>query len=256
MLREIDGFFLLFWRSVKKIVGKPFGIIGAVLMSLFFLFVYSAGIGAIDFLPQFKGSGYIAFFLPVCLVQMAMGSAAGAGGTLFEDVTSGYFRRIALSPITRVSLILAPVAADGFAIVITSSIFAGIAVLAGVPLRYGWMSFTGIIALNLIWGLSLSAISAGILARTGKNGTAALVTTIAFTLCFLTTAFLPKELITAKWLLVISAVNPVTYFIEAMRALLAGTSEIVYVQYASFTGAGLLLAALIFAASSRRRLFI
>ncbi len=256
MRPEINCFLILFFRSIKKITCKPFGIIGAVFMSLFFLFVYSAGIGAIDFLPEFKGAGYISFFLPVCLVQMAMGSAAGAGGTLIDDVRNGYFRRIVLSPIARSSLIMAPVLADGFAIIITSSAFIGIAVLSGVPLQYGLLSYIGIVFLNLLWGLSLSAISAAILARTGNNSTASLVTTTAFTLCFLTTAFLPKELIRAKWLLLVSAINPVTYFIEAMRALLSGTSAHINTYYA--LGIGLILLTLSFAFSlmSTKKLFV
>lgn len=256
MLRELVNFILLFIRSIRKIISKPFGIMGAVFMSLFFLFVYSAGIGAIDFLPQFKGAGYIAFFLPVCLVQMAMGGAAGAGGTLIDDVASGYFRRIVLSPIARTSLVLAPVAADGFAIILTSSIFTLIAVVSGVRLQFGFASFAGIIALNLLWGLFLSALSAGILARSGKQGAANLVTTVAFTLCFLTTAFLPRELIRAKWLLIVSAVNPVTYFIEAMRALIAGTSSIEYVTIAVCGGGILLIFSLMFASLSSKKLFI
>ena len=61
--------------------------------------------------------------------------------------------------------------------------------------------------------------------RTGQHQSAAIVTNAVFPLLFLSTTFLPRELIQAKWLLSVSWVNPVTYILEANRYLLAGTSS-------------------------------
>lgn len=61
--------------------------------------------------------------------------------------------------------------------------------------------------------------------RTGSAEGARIVTTAVFPLIFLSTTFLPRELITAKWLLAVSWANPVTYMMEAMRYLLAGTAS-------------------------------
>ncbi|MBE0654283.1 MAG: hypothetical protein IH594_10830 [Bacteroidales bacterium] len=62
-----------------------------------------------------------------------------------------------------------------------------------------------------------------------------IVTNAVFPLLFLSTTFLPRELITADWLLAVSWGNPVTWILEANRYLLAGTSP------AEFFYAGLVI---------------
>jgi ABC-2 type transport system permease protein len=79
--------------------------------------------------------------------------------------------------------------------------------------------------LSLLWTLTLSGFSAGIMLRTGQHQSAAIVTNAVFPLLFLSTTFLPRELITSKWLLAVSWANPVTYLLEGNRYLLAGTSS-------------------------------
>jgi ABC-2 type transport system permease protein len=92
--------------------------------------------------------------------------------------------------------------------------------------------------------------------RTGQHQSAAIVTNAVFPLLFLSTTFLPRELITAKWLLTVSWGNPVTYILEGNRYLLAGTSS------AGFFYAGLLIFSItsvfsiIFALSSANKIKI
>jgi ABC-2 type transport system permease protein len=138
---------------------------------------------------------------------------------------SGYFKRLYLSPAPRWILVVAPMLADTI-----SSLFFTVALLIigavfGVVFQFGIVSVLGIIALSLLWTLTLCGLSAGIMLRTGQHQSAAIVTNAIFPLLFLSTTFLPRELITAKWLLTISWVNPVTYILEGNRYLLAGTSS-------------------------------
>lgn len=44
-----------------------------------------------------------------------MGSAAGAGQSLHDDMSSGYFRRLYLSPVRRWTFVAAPITADAAA---------------------------------------------------------------------------------------------------------------------------------------------
>ena len=247
---------LLVKRGVLRMLKRPLALAGGLGMSLFFLLVYNAGIGGIAFLPQFGGGGYLAFLLPMSLVSLSMGSAAGAGQSLHDDMASGYFRRLYLSPVRRWTFVVAPITADAVATGIGTIgvVLAGI--LFGVPLRFGVASVAGLIVLSVLWGITLSALSAGVMVRTGSAEGARIVTSAVFPLIFLSTTFMPRELITARWLRIVSWGNPVTYLLEGMRFLLGGTAPVEFFFIGlALTGLTALLA-LIFALTGTRRILV
>lgn len=243
-------------RGIIRMLKKPFALAGGLGMSLFFLLVYQAGIGGIGYLPEFGGGGYLAFLLPMSLVSLAMGSAAGAGQSLHDDMSSGYFRRIYLSPVPRGFFIAAPIAADAAATLIGAAGVLAAGALFGVPFRFGLLSAAGLLSLAVMWGVILSAVSAGVMLRTGSAEGAKMVTSAVFPLIFLSTTFMPRELISAKWLLAVSWANPLTYMMEAMRFLLAGTASVQFF----YAGAAFTLlggaAALVFAFSGARKILV
>jgi ABC-2 type transport system permease protein len=243
-------------RGIARALRKPFALIGGLGMSLFFLLVYQAGIGGIDFLPEFGEGGYLAFLLPMSLVSLAMGSAAGAGHALHTDMSSGYFRRLFLTPAPRWSFVAAPLAADGLSTLIGAAGVIAAGAVFGVPFRFGLLSVGGLLLLSVLWGVCLSALSAGVMLRTGSAEGAKLVTTAVFPLIFLSTTFLPRELIRARWLLTVSWFNPVTYMMEAMRYLMGGTAAVEFF----YAGLGITAAgacgAVLFAFAGTRRMLV
>lgn len=245
---------LLVKRAVIRMLKRPFALMSGLGMSLFFLLVYNAGIGGIGHLPEFGGGGYLSFLLPMSLVSLAMGSAAGAGVSLHSDISSGYFRRLFLSPAPRWIFAAAPLAADSVSTLIGASVILAAGAVSGVSFRYGLLSVLGVLALALLWSIFLSAFSAGVMLRTGSAEGAKIVTSAVFPLIFLSSTFLPLELITARWLLAVSMVNPVTYLMEGMRFLLAGTSSAGYFHGGLFITASLAAASLIFALTGTRRI--
>lgn len=247
---------LLVKRAILRMLRRPVALLGGLGMSLFFLAVYSAGIGGVDFLPQFGGGGYLAFLLPMSLVSLAMGSAAGTGQSLHDDMASGYFRRLYLSPVRRWTFVAAPITADAVATALGSVAILAAGLLFGVPVRFGAASVAGLLLLSLLWGVSLSALSAGVMVRTGSPEGARIVTSAVFPLIFLSTTFMPRELITAGWLRAVSWVNPVTYLLEGMRYLLAGTAPLEYFLLGlGLTSAGA-AGALLFALTGSRRVLV
>lgn len=247
---------LLIRRGIMKLIKQPSAPIMGFGMSLFFLVVYNAGIGGVGNLDAFGAGGYLSFVFPIAIISLAMGSSAGAGQTLNADMQSGYFRRLYLSPAPRWILVVAPMLADTLSSLFFTMLLVAIAALFGVGFQFGWLSVLGILILSLLWSLTLCGFSAGIMLRTGQHQSAAIVTNAVFPLLFLSTTFLPRELITSKWLLAVSWANPVTYILEGNRYLLAGTSS------ATFFKMGLIITVItsfisvIFALKSAKRIKI
>jgi ABC-2 type transport system permease protein len=92
--------------------------------------------------------------------------------------------------------------------------------------------------------------------RTGQHQSAAIVTNAVFPLLFLSTTFLPRELITSQWLLAVSWANPVTYILEGNRYLLAGTSPAKFFYLGLLVTAVTSIASVVFALKSAKRIKI
>jgi ABC-2 type transport system permease protein len=162
---------------------------------------------------------------PITIISLAMGSSAGAGQTLNADMQSGYFKRLYLSPAPRTILVLAPIIADTLSSLFFSMLLIAIGAAFGVVFKFGLLSVLGVLLLSFLWSLTLCGFSSGVMIRTGQHQSASIVTNAVFPLLFLSTTFLPRELMQAKWLLAVSWANPVTYVLEGNRYLLAGTSS-------------------------------
>jgi len=223
---------ILIRRGILKLVKQPAAPLMGFGMSLFFLLVYNAGIGGVGSMDAFGDGGYISFIFPITIISLAMGSSSGAGQALNADLQSGYFRRLFLSPVPKWVLVVAPMIADTFSSVFFTLVLLIIGAISGVSFQFGLVSVLGILLLSLLWSLTLCGFSAGIMLRTGNYKNAELVTNSIFILLFLSTTFLPRELITSKWLLAVSWGNPVTYILEANRYLLGGTSPAWYLYLA------------------------
>ncbi|MCG8409797.1 MAG: ABC transporter permease [Bacteroidales bacterium] len=218
----------LITRGIVKLIKQPQTPLMGFAMSLFFLLVYNAGIGGIGDLDVFGKGQYFAFIFPITIISLSMGSSAGAGQALNADLQSGYFRRLYLSPVSRWVLVMAPMLADTISSILFTGILLGIGAIFGLPFQFGILSVFGILLLSMLWSVTLCGFSAGIMLRTGQYQNAAIITNAVFPLLFLSTTFLPRELIKAKWLLTVSWGNPVTYILEANRYLLGGTASVNY----------------------------
>lgn len=247
---------LLISRAIKKLIKEPAAPLMGFMMSLFFLLVYNAGIGGIGNMEVFGENGYLAFIFPITIISLSMGSASGAGQTLSLDMASGYFKRLFYSPAPRWILVFAPIIADSLSSLLFTVILIIIGTIFDLPFQFGIISVLGVLLLSLLWSITLCGFSAGIQVRTGNHQSASIVTNAVFPLLFLSTTFLPRELIEAKWLIMVSWVNPVTYILEANRFLLGGTSSEMFFIIALIILIILSSISVIFAISSAKRIKI
>jgi ABC-2 type transport system permease protein len=217
--------FLIVVRALRKLAQNPAPVLMGLGMSLFFLLVYDAGLGGIGSLPQFGGVGYLAFLLPMGVVSLIFGSSAGSAQALSRDIQSGYFRRLALAPIPRWSFVLAAILADALGIFLSALAVLGVGALLGAQIRTGIGGVLAVAALATLFGSGISAASAAAVMRTGKVELASTIGSVVFMLLFLAPTFVPRELMGARWLQVVSVGNPLTYLMGAMRVLISGLGE-------------------------------
>lgn len=217
MIRET---WFLMRRSLLVTLRNPFSFIPNLIISVFFLLVYTSGLSGISNLPQFDGVDYLNFILPVSIVSGAVGGAGGAGQALVKDIESGYFVRLLLTPVSRTAIVLGPMLAGMLQLFVQTLLIFGMAFLLGLSIPVGVSGFFLAILLALGFGLAFAGYSVGVALKTRNAQAAQAGTLLFFPLIFLSTTFVPKDLIEAEWLKIAATINPTTYIMEGMRSVL------------------------------------
>jgi ABC-2 type transport system permease protein len=210
---------LLVGRSLRDSARQPATVIPNIAISVFFLFVYNAGLSSVSGLPGFVGS-YLGFILPVSLVSAAVGGAGLAGQLLIRDIQDGYFTKLLLTPTRRLAMIWGPMIASALILTAQVVLVMLLALAMGLQVASGALGFGLVVVLAFLWGMAFAGYAV-LVALYTKNAAAAQAATFAFfPLIFLSYTFVPQEYVTAEWLRVAATINPTTYVFDAMRTLL------------------------------------
>jgi len=223
--------FILAKRSFITSLRNPFIYVPNFIISLFFLFVYSAGVGAVSYLPNLEGVNYLAFILPVSVVSAAIGATTGSVETLVKDLESGYFSRLILTPSSRLAIVLGPIITGMIQLLLQTILLIIIAMLMGVRIHNGITGF--LLILLLVTGLGLAftgyAVTVALISKSSQS--VQMSTMVFFPMLFLSTTFVPLDLIKTTWLRIAARINPTTYIFGGMRALLIKDWQPSYIIY-------------------------
>ena len=215
----MNDFPIMIGRSLRGYLRQPAAIIPSFAISVFFLFVYNAGLGSVSKLPGFHGS-YLAFIIPVSIASGAVGGAGLAGQALIRDMESGYFTKLLLTPTRRLAIIWGPMVAGAVILVAQVLLILILGLLMGLHSATGVAGLALVVAYAFLWGMAFAGFSVFVALRTRNAAATQSATLVFFPLIFLSTTFVPMEYITTGWLRVAARINPTTYVFDAMRSLL------------------------------------
>jgi ABC-2 type transport system permease protein len=202
-----------------KTLRQPFQVFPVVFFPAMLLAVNASGLKSATHLPGFPTSSYISFAIAVAFIQGGMFSLINTGTNLAEDIESGFFNRLALTPMRRVSLIaglLVGVAAIG---ALQSAVYIVIGVIAGAHIAAGGWGVVVLIALGSLAATGFGALGCVAALRTGSGEAVQGLFPLFFVFIFLSSSNLPRNLLTTGWFHAVATWNPISYLIEGFRSL-------------------------------------
>ena len=202
-------------RALRAVVREPEFMIPALVVPVFFYFL---NIGALQKIAERGGgvSDFKAFQLPTAIIFAVTGISRASA--LVIDIQDGYFDRLLMTPIRRITLLLGLMAAD-FTVVIALSIpVVLLGFLIGVGFETGIAGVGAFVLMGALWGLAFTGFPYAIALKTGNPAAVNMSFILFFPFAFLTTSFLPQRALTG-WLSTIADYNPVTYLLAGMRAI-------------------------------------
>ncbi len=216
-----------FFRSVRVIAHREFlrfihdrpRMISSFSMPLVFLVIFGAGFGRLigQMMP---GVDYIQFMYPGILAMPILMTSVMSGVSIVWDREFGFLKEVLVSPLNRSGVLAGKAAGAGIIALMQGAIMLALAPILNVPI--GFRTVLALIPLLLILSFSLSALGLLIGARMrSQQGFQLLMQLVIFPMLFLSGIFFPVAQV-ARWLEVLSKLNPVTYGIDAVRQTFLG----------------------------------
>lgn len=205
-------------RCIKQIWRPLLALIPSLFIPIFFFLVNSASLNAFSKVPGFPDVSYRDFIAPTALFTAVFFSAGNAGIEMVQDITSGYFKKLMIMPINRLSIVLGRLTE-----VAVQAVFQGVIVLVlllavGVRIQTGPLGVLAIFAMLMLFAMAWSCVSMIGALRTQNARLVQSMFVFVFPLLYLTTSQAPMELLPQTFR-IIATYNPVTYIIEGVRAL-------------------------------------
>jgi len=207
-------------RSVMRTLRQPAALIFPLAFPMILLAVNAAGLDSAASIPGFPADSYLDFALAVPFMQGALFSAMNAGQDIARDIETGFLSRLSLTPVRGIALLTGQLAGAVAVGAAQAVVYLLVGLIAGVTVQAGIAGALLILVFAMLFCLGFGSLGAFMALRTGSGEAVQGLFPLLFVLLFLSSAFLPRDLIEADWFRTIAGANPVSYLIEAVRSLI------------------------------------
>jgi ABC-2 type transport system permease protein len=208
---------LVFLRYFGLLIRNPAWVVIGVVQPLLYLLLFAPLLKPMSNFPGFPHGGAYNVFVPGLLVQLGMFSAAGVGFSLISELRFGVIERLRVTPVSRVALLLGRAMRDVLSILIQSLILILLALPFGLSINpVGAVVVMALIA--LIGMLTASVAYSVALWLRSEDSYAPLIFTATLPLLLTSGVLLPLTF-APVWLRNIAAANPLSYAVDASRAV-------------------------------------
>jgi ABC-2 type transport system permease protein len=206
-------------RSILRTARQPAVLVSALLFPMMFFSINAYGLDAAARIPGFPADSYLDFAFAFPLVQAALFGSITAGADLARDIESGFFKRLSLTPMRPVALLVGMLAGVVALGLLQGIVFLAIGLLMGVEVSSGFPGMVVLVLLTVLVALGFGGIGAILALRTGSAEAVESAFPLFFVAIFMSSINLPRDLIEADWFRFIATVNPISYLVEGLRSL-------------------------------------
>ncbi len=205
-------------RALLRYVRTPqLIVLATVQMSLFFL-IYRYMFGGAIYIA---GTSYVDYLVPGFIATGVLFMGIGTATAMAEDLEQGFVDRLRSLPIPRSSVLIARAVADTAILAWSTAFTAAVAFAVGFTLHGSALDGLAAFGLVVLFGFAFEwlFITMGLFA--GNAQAAQGMGMIVFPFAFVSSAYVPVSSM-PSWLRVFAEHQPLTYMVDAVRALTLG----------------------------------
>jgi ABC-2 type transport system permease protein len=211
--------FTLWWREVVRFYRQRARVVGVIASPLLFWIVIGSGFGTSFRSGQAAGQQhYLNYFYPGTLVMIVLFTAIFTMMSVIEDRKEGFLLSVLVAPVPRSAIVLGKVLGGTTLSAIQGMIFLVFAPFAGVHLSLLQVLMVGIV----VFLVSFALTALGFAIAWPMDSTQAfhgIINLFLIPLWLLSGALFPMAG-ASTWIRTLMYINPLTYGVEALRALL------------------------------------
>lgn len=238
-----------FKRWLVKTSRNPYVTFTSLVQPIIFFVLMAEVLGAIagGAVTQSVQGGvtYVTYLTPAIIIQSALAAAAVSGIGLVDDMETGMFDKTLISPMNRSAMFIGKALSEVVRITAQTGIIIGLGYLllvlksgttADQYLQTGLFGVLGIFVVTIIFGGVFMAYSNIVaLVTRDREATVMIANLLTFPLLFISSAFLPLDVL-PSWIQAVAVANPITYGVDAIRALMLGQDVMTVVEVTAFAG--------------------
>lgn len=226
-------------RWALKAVRNRFFLVGTLVQPVVFFVLFTqifGGVATEAIQTEGGSTNYETFLMPAIAIQVALATGAGSGIGLVSDMETGMFEKVLVSPMSRTAVFLGKSAAEIGLVVVQILLIVGVGWLFGARIETGIPGIFGVVLVGILFSIWFTAYSNvfAVLTR-DQESTILAANLLQFPLLFVSSAFIPLETMPG-WIQTIAALNPVTYGVDAARALVLGEDVLQPFSVTAFGG--------------------
>lgn len=242
---------LMFQRHMGLFLRNPVWVVIGLIQPLLYLLLFAPLLKSVSTVRGFPAGGAYNVFVPGLLIQLGLFGATSVGFGLIQELRIGVIERLRVTPVSRLAMLLGRALRDVFTLLVQSLLLILLSLPFGLNIHpVGMVVVLGLLALI---GLLFTSISYAVaLWLKSEDSFAPLVFSATLPLLLLSGVLLPMSL-APDWLRTIALADPLSYAVDAARAVFNDhTGDVSVVKGVALMGALAVLAITVAARSFNR----
>jgi ABC-2 type transport system permease protein len=207
-------------RSVTRTVRQRGLLVFPVLFPLILFAINGSSLSAATKIHGFPTTNYRDFALALPFIQGALFVAVSAGTDLARDIETGFFNRLALTPLRGSALLVGQLGGSVVVACVQSVVYLLVGIATGVGIASGVGGALVLLVLSILIAFGFASLGALLALRFGTGEAVQGIFPLLFVSVFLSSSSLPRNLIKVTWFRDVATYNPVSYLIEGIRSLI------------------------------------
>ena len=206
-------------RAVVRTARQPANIVFPLIFPMLLFAVNSGGLRAETKLPGFPTDSFVAFAIAVPFIQGALLATVNANVEFARDIQTGFLNRLALTPVRGLVLLVGQLGGLLTIALVQAVFYLVVGYAFGVRLETGPAGWLMLLLLETVIALAFASFGTWAALRTGSTEAVQGLFPVFFVFLFLSSMNIPRNLIETDWFRWVATINPVSYLVEAVRAL-------------------------------------
>ncbi|TYL52172.1 ABC transporter permease [Nocardioides sp. BGMRC 2183] len=202
-------------RELRPILRQPASVLFAMVQPLVFLGLFA------PLLPDTGEVSALQWFVPGIVAMTALMSASFTGANLSEEIISGSFERLLVSPVRRSALLIGKALREMVPLVLQTAVIVVVVTPFAFDLHLGGVLLGVVVLIPFSVGIGALSLALAVAAKEQAWVFWTVQQTVIFPLLLLAGVLLPIDG-APGWLQTAADLNPLTHIVTVERALFAG----------------------------------